>query len=79
MSCWDQLIITYKQVMLMEAQKIETMKMHLEAIKSCSQEEALMNYGVIAYMQAIEIETKTYEAMKGTLKKYETAKTIHEE
>lgn len=79
MSCWDQLIITHKQVMLMQAQKIETMKMHLEAIKKCSEEDTLMGFAMIAYANMIETETKTYEAMKGTLEKYETAKTIHEE
>lgn len=79
MSCWDQLIVTHKQVMLMQAQKIETMKMHLEAVKNCSQEDALMSFAMIAYSQMIDNETKIYEAMKGTLEQYETAKTIHEE
>lgn len=79
MNCWDKLVSSHKQVMLIEAQKIEMMKMHLAAIKECSEEDNLMAFAYAAYTQMIENEKTLYESMKRTLEKYETAKNIHEE
>ena len=80
MNNFDMVIATKKNLMAIEVQKQELMKMHLDALEKVAKEdEPLMSVGALMFRTLYNDQSKSVESMKGTLQNYIKMKEIHEE
>ena len=75
----DKVIATQTQMIMLHEQLYAIMKLHMQALQECSQENPLMGLMVQVYSQVIEGEEKTIGSCRNVLKKYKKFKRSFED
>lgn len=79
MNNFDLIIATHQELMILEAQKIDLMKRHFDALVKGSKDDPNLLISACMYKVVIDSELKIMDSMKNTLKKYIELKLSHEE